>query len=102
MQDVEQFAVGVVAICLFVLRGVGVIDSMFTDLMVRGGVFSPAWQFVILVALLTFYVVLSLRAIGGLLGWTMLIFAVLLLLHHLAPALSGPNSPFAVHIGNVF
>jgi len=101
MKGIEQFALGVVTICLVIMRGVGVIDDLFSRLMEHLGVYDTGWQLCILLALLAFYVVLSLRAVGGMLGWTMLFFAVLLLLHRTVPALSSPaNLPVASQLSN--
>jgi hypothetical protein len=100
MQGVEQFAVGVVTICVIVMRGVGVIDNLFTDLMMRCGVFDPGWQLCILLGVMAFYVVLSLRAVGGMMGWAMLFFAVLLILHRTIPSISSPNFPIASQLNN--
>lgn len=101
MKAIEQFAIGVVAICVIIMRGVGVIDDLFSDLMNAMGVLDTAWQLCILLALLAFYVVLSLRAVGGMLGWAMLLFAVLLLLHRTVPSLSAPDMPIASQLNNV-
>ncbi len=90
MKGIEQFALGVVAICMTIMRGVGVIDDLFSSLMQAIGVYDPGWQLCILLGVLAFYVVLSLRAVGGMLGWAMLFFAVLLLLHRTVPRLSSP------------
>jgi hypothetical protein len=98
MNGVEQFAIGVVSICVIIMRGVGVIDDLFTDLMIRAGLTDPTWQLGVLFAVLAFYVVLSLRAVGGMLGWAMLFFAVLLLLHRAAPSLTGINFPVATQL----
>jgi hypothetical protein len=92
MKEVEQFAVGVGTICLVLMRGVGVIDDLFSKLMNLFGVYDPHWQLGILLVVLVFYVVLSLRAVGGMLGWAMLFFAVLLLLHRTIPSLSAPDT----------
>lgn len=92
MKGIEQFALGVVTICVVIMRGVGVIDDLFSTLMQHLGVFDAGWQLCILLAVLAFYVVLSLRAVGGMLGWAMLFFAVLLLLHRMVPSLSAPVS----------
>jgi hypothetical protein len=100
MKAVEQFAVGIVAICMIVMRGVGVIDDLFTSLMLRCGVFDPHWQLCILLGVMAFYVVLSLRAVGGMLGWAMLFFAVLLLLHRTIPSLSQTNTVVAPTLEN--
>jgi hypothetical protein len=100
MKAVEQFAIGVVTICVVIMRGVGVIDDLFSDVMRQAGVYDPGWQLGILVVVLVFYVVLSLRAVGGMLGWAMLFFAVLLLLHRTVPALSAPNMPVASQLEN--
>jgi hypothetical protein len=88
MKGVEQFAIGVVTICVIIMRGVGVIDDMFSALMRFCGLYNPQWQLCVLLAVLAFYVVLSLRAVGGMLGWAMLFFAVLLVLHRTIPSLS--------------
>lgn len=100
MQGVEQFAVGVVTMCMIIMRGVGVIDNLFTDLMIRCGVFDPDWQLCILLGIMAFYVVLSLRAVGGMMGWAMLFLAVLLLLHRTIPSISPPNIPIASQLNN--
>ncbi len=91
MQAIEQFAQGVVVICLIVMRGVGVIDNFFSRIMIDLGVYDPRFQLYILLCVMVFYVVLSLRAVGGFLGWGMLLFAVLLLLHRTLPQLSAPG-----------
>lgn len=93
MQAVQQFASGIVTICIVIMRGVGVIDGLFSDLMYKVGVYDPSWQLGILIIVLVFYVVLSLRAVGGMIGWAMLFFAALLLLHRTVPSLSAPNFP---------
>jgi hypothetical protein len=100
MKGIEQFAVGIVAICMIVMRGVGVIDDLFTTLMLHCGVFSPHLQLIVLLGILAFYVVLSLRAVGGMLGWAMLLFAVLLVLHRTIPSLSSPDLPVASQLEN--
>lgn len=101
MKGIEQFALGVVTICLVIMRGVGVIDDLFTNLMIFLGVYSTTYQLCILLGLVAFYVVLSLRAVGGMLGWAMLFFAVLLLLHRLVPSLSAPvDMPVASQLSN--
>jgi hypothetical protein len=101
MQGIEQFAVGVVTICVIIMRGVGVIDDLFTTMMTSFGVYDPHWQLYIMLGILAFYVVLSLRAVGGMLGWAMLFFAVLLLLHRTLPSLSAPGMPVASQLENV-
>jgi hypothetical protein len=100
MKGIEQFAIGVVSICVIVMRGVGVIDNLFSDMMNAMGVFDPTWQLCILLCLIAFYVVLSLRAVGGMLGWAMMFFAVLLLLHRTVPSLSAPDFPIASQLNN--
>lgn len=100
MKAVEQFAIGVVTICVIIMRGVGVIDDLFTSAMQQAGIYDPHWQLGILLALIAFYVVLSLRAVGGMLGWAMLFFAVLLLLHRTVPSLSAPGLPIASQLDN--
>ena len=101
MKGIEQFALGVVTICMIIMRGVGVIDDLFTRVMEDIGVYDTGWQLCILLALLAFYVVLSLRAVGGMLGWAMLFFAVLLLLHRTVPSLSAPtNMPVTSQLTN--
>lgn len=101
MKGIEQFALGVVTICLVIMRGVGVIDDLFTQLMEHMGVYDSSWQLGILLGVLAFYVVLSLRAVGGMLGWAMLFFAVLLLLHRTIPSLIAPgNMPVASQLSN--
>jgi hypothetical protein len=101
MQGIEQFAIGVVTICVIIMRGVGVIDDLFSTMMESFGVYDPHWQLYILLGILAFYVVLSLRAVGGMLGWAMLFFAVLLLLHRTLPSLSAPGMPVASQLQNV-
>ncbi len=93
MKMFEDFAIGVVAILIVLMRGVGVIDDLFSAAMRACDVYDPHWQLVILLGLTAFYVVLSLRAVGGMLGWVMLLFAVLLLLHRTVPGLSAPGIP---------
>lgn len=100
MQAIEQFAMGVVAICVIIMRGVGVIDDLFSQVMISAGVFDAHTQLYILLGILSFYVVLSLRAVGGMLGWAMLFFAVLLLLHRMVPSLSAPSMPVASQLSN--
>ena len=100
MKGVEEFAIGLVTICMVLMRGVGVIDDEFTRLMQTCGVFDPHWQLCILLGLTAFYVVLALRAVGGMLGWVMLFFAVLLLLHRTVPGLSAPQLPATVQLEN--
>ena len=100
MKGIEQFAVGVVMICVMIMRGVGVVDDMFSGLMRSFGVYDPNWQLCILLGLIAFYVVLALRAVGGMLGWAMLFFAVLLLLHREVPSLSAPSMPVASQLQN--
>lgn len=100
MQAIEQFAMGVVAICVIIMRGVGVIDDLFSQVMNSFGVFNAHVQLYILLGILAFYVVLSLRAVGGMLGWAMLFFAVLLLLHRTVPSLSAPSMPVASQLSN--
>ncbi len=95
MKAVEQFAVGVVMICVMVMRGVGVVDDQFSAAMRDLGVFSPDWQLCVLLGLTAFYVVLALRSVGGMLGWAMLFFAVLLLMHRTVPSLTAPGLPVA-------
>lgn len=92
MKAVEAFALGVVTLCIIVMRGVGVIDDLFSALMRACGVYDPHWQLCALLGVIAIYVVLSLRAVGGVLGWAMLFFAVLLLLHRTLPALSAPGT----------
>ena len=100
MKGVEQFALGVVTICLVIMRGVGVIDDLFSRLMEHLGIYDTSTQLCILLGVLAFYVALSLRAVGGMLGWAMLFFAVLLLLHRTVPSLSSPNMPVASQLSN--
>jgi hypothetical protein len=100
MKGVEQFALGVVTICVIIMRGVGVIDDMFSAIMRFFGLYDPQWQLYALVIFLAFYVVLSLRAVGGMLGWAMLFFAVLLLLHRTIPSLSAPVITVAPQVQN--
>ncbi len=38
MNEVEQFALGVVTICMMIMRGVGVIDDLFSSLMLHLGI----------------------------------------------------------------
>jgi hypothetical protein len=102
MQAVEQFAMGVVAICMIIMRGVGVIDDLFSQVMISLGVLDAHVQLYILLGILAFYVVLSLKAVGGMLGWAMLFFAVLLLMHRTIPSLSAPNMPVVGQITNAF
>jgi len=90
MKGVDQFVVGIVTICMVIMRGVGVIDDMFSAAMRFCGLYDPQWQLYVLLVVLAFYVVLSLRAVGGMLGWAMLFFAVLLVLHRTIPSLSTP------------
>jgi hypothetical protein len=82
------------------MRGVGVIDDLFSALMRWFGVYDPHWQLIILLGVIAFYVVLSLRAVGGMLGWAMLFFAVLLLLHRTVPGVSAPTLPVASQLQN--
>ena len=101
MKGVEQFALGMVTICVVIMRGVGVIDNLVTVFMYRMGVYDTGWQLGILLAILAFYVVLSLRAVGGMLGWVMLLFGVLLLLHRTVPSLAAPsNMPISSQLSN--
>ena len=100
MQAIEQFAMGVVAICVIIMRGVGVIDDLFSQVMIALGLFDPHIQLYILLGILAFYVVLCLRAVGGMLGWAMLFFAVLLLLHRTVPSLSAPSMPVVSTLSN--
>jgi hypothetical protein len=100
MKGVDQFALGVVTICVIIMRGVGVIDDMFSAIMRFFGLYDPQWQLYALVIFLAFYVVLSLRAVGGMLGWAMLFFAVLLLLHRTIPSLSAPVITVAPQVQN--
>lgn len=102
MEAVEQFAVGVVTMCVIIMRGIGAVDDMFTGAMRYFGVDDPHWQLCILLGLIAFYVVLALRAVGGMLGWAMLFFAVLLLLHRAVPSLSAPPMPIATQLQNKF
>ncbi len=101
MRVIEQFAQGVVVVCLIVMRGVGVIDNLFSQMMIALGIYDPRWQLYILLAVMAFYVVLSLRAVGGFLGWGMLLFAVLLLLHRTLPQLSPPGLVIFPHLQSV-
>jgi hypothetical protein len=100
MKSIEQFAVGVVTICVVLMRGVGVIDDLFSQLMQFCGVYDQHWQLCILLVVLVFYVVLSLRAVGGMLGWAMLFFAVLILLHRTVPSLTAPDTTVAPTLQN--
>lgn len=100
MNGLQEFAVGLVTICVFLMRGVGVIDDQFSGLMRAMGVVDPGWQLAILLGLMVFYVVLSLRAVGGMLGWVMLLFGVLLLLHRTVPGSSSPTMPIAAQLQN--
>jgi hypothetical protein len=87
-----SFALGVLAACQFVMRGIGAIDNFFTNIMFSLGILDPHIQAYILLALAAVLVVLALRVLGGLLGWVLLIFIVLLLVHRLVPGFSAPDS----------
>jgi hypothetical protein len=100
MKGVDQFAIGVVTICVIIMRGVGVIDDMFSAMMRFCGLYDPHWQLYVLVIFLAFYVVLSLRAVGGMLGWAMLFFAVLILLHRTMPSLTAADTTVAPALQN--
>lgn len=100
MNGIEQFAVGVVTVCVVIMRGIGVIDDLFSQLMQYFGIYNASWQLGILLILMVFYVALSLRAVGGMLGWAMLFFAVLLVLHRTVPSLTEQNLTVAPALQN--
>ena len=88
MKGLEELMLGVVLTCELIMRWVGAVDDLFSTGMRAIGVFDPHVQLYTLLAVIAFYVVLSLRAVGGLLGWVMLFFAVLLLLHRVEPGVA--------------
>lgn len=85
------------------MRWVGAVDNLFSAALRAVGVFDPHIQLYILLIVIVFYVILALRAVGGLLGWAMLFFAVLILLHRLEPGIaSGTQWPVITQLEQGF
>jgi hypothetical protein len=83
-QAVSYFLDGILALCILVMRGVGWVDGVLTIPM-QSADLSARTQAYILLVVTVVLVVLALRVLGGLLGWLVFLFLVLLLLHHILP-----------------
>jgi len=97
---VQEFAAGVIALCYFVLHCVGFVDNGLIHLGDDAGL-SPQRQLYVLLVLIAVLVVLALRTVGGLLGWFVLLFLVLLLLHRIVPGADTPAGTFNTPLQNV-
>lgn len=84
----DALALGIVLTCEVIMRWVGAVDDLFSSGMRAIGVVDLHIQLYILLVIVAFYVVLALRAVGGMVGWLMLFLAVLLLLHRAVPGVA--------------
>lgn len=75
----------------YVMHGVSIFDNGFSDLMRAAGIVDPQRQIIILLVLSVILVVVALRAVGGFIGWVMLIFLLLLMLDRVVPSLGTQN-----------
>jgi hypothetical protein len=82
-QSTGGFGSGVTIIVNFIMSIIGGIDDGFSAFMLAAGVYSPGLQLAFLLIMVIAAVILSLRLLGGGLGWLVLLFCVMLLLHRL-------------------
>ncbi len=74
-----------------VMHVVGLFDDSLSTAMTAFGLSNPVWQVYVLLVVCAALVVFALRAVGGLLGWCVLLLLVLLMLHRLVPNLGTPG-----------
>ena len=92
MQEIiNEFGSGIYYVAHVVMSCVGIIDNGFSVFMLAAGVYNPGLQLDFLLLMIVAAVVLAMRVIGGGLGWLILLFCVLLLLHRVVPGLSAPG-----------
>ncbi len=87
----SEFGAGIYYIVHIVMAGIGVVDNGFSAFMLAVGVTNPGVQMDCLLLVAVAIVVLAMRFIGGGMGWVILLFCVLLLLHRVLPGLSVPS-----------
>ncbi len=98
---VDFFAIGIVAFCEFIMHYVGIVDDLFSRLLILTGITNSKYQLYVFLIFMLALVVFALRILGGLLGWVVLILLVLMLLHRVVPGISTPGGAFDTPIQNV-
>ncbi|MBU6449134.1 MAG: hypothetical protein KGQ26_05850 [Rhodospirillales bacterium] len=79
---------GLVANFVATVMGIaGAVDSFLLTIMALFGIIEPQWQLCFMLVLISLMVMMVMRTLGGLFGWLALLFAAVMVLHFVVPAL---------------
>ena len=80
-------------LCQIAINGVGVIDGVFTTLLLAVGIANQQTQVYIVLILITTIIVAVIRIVGGVFSLVTTVFLMLLLLHRVAPTIGIVPAP---------